>query len=309
MLSTKTNEGVLKMRNRNWRDYNKKLVQRGSLTFLIDPKVMKTLELKAQKKRKGRPLEFSDPLILLLLTIKIHYKMPYRMLEGFTRFFLEQFKKIKVPTYSLTCKRAKRLLTKLPKLSASRPKTVIVDATGIKVQGEGEWKVKVHGKGRPRKWIKLHIAIDERTQEIVGEISTEATVDDGKAFPQVIQQVRSRPKLIIGDGAYDDREVRNWIRKKGSKSLIPPPNNAVCHGTDPERDDAIQVIRFFGGDKMAKSIWGKLTGYSRRALVETTFSRYKKMFGERAFSRTPERVVVENRLKCVLLNKMIRAAA
>jgi hypothetical protein len=297
------------MHKRNWREYNKKLVQRGSLTFLIDPKVMKTLLPQAQKKRKGRPLEFSDQLILLLLMIKIHYKMPYRMLEGFARFFFEQFKKMKVPTYSLTCKRAKDLSIKLPKLSFCRPKIVIVDATGIKVQGEGEWKVKIHGKGRPRKWIKLHIAIDERTQEIVGEISTEATIDDGKAFPRVVQQVRGRPKLVIGDGAYDDRDVRDLIREKGGKCLIPPPSNAVCHGTDLERDDAIKVIRALGGDKVAKSIWGKLSSYSRRALVETTFSRYKKMFGERAFSRTQERIVLENRLKCILLNKMIRAAA
>lgn len=295
------------MRKRNWREYNKKLVQRGSLTFLIDPKVIKTLEVKAQKKRKGRPLEFSDQLLLLLLMVKIHYKMPYRMLEGFARFFFEQFKKMKVPTYSLTCKRAKGLSTKLPKLSSCRPKTVIVDATGIKVQGEGEWKVKIHGKGRPRKWIKLHVAIDERTQEIVGEISTAATVDDGKVFAKVVQQVRGRPKTVIGNGAYDDRDVRDLIRKKGGKGLIPPPSNAVCHGTDLERDDAIKVIRAFGGDKVAKSIWGKLSGYSRRALVETTFSRYKKMFGERAFSRTQETIVLENRLKCVLLNKMTRA--
>ncbi len=297
------------MRKRNWREYNKRLVQRGSLTFLIDPKVMKTLSPKAQKKRKGRPLEFSDQLILLLLMIKIHYKMPYRMPEGFTRFFFEQFKKIKVPTYSLTCKRAKGLSTKLPKLSSCRPNTVIVDATGIKVQGEGEWKIKIHGKGHPRKWIKLHVAIDERTQEIVGEISTEASVDDGKAFPRVIEQGRGRPRTVIGDGAYDDRDVRDLVRRKGGKCLIPPPSNAVCHGTDLERDEAIKVIRAFGGDKIAKSIWGKLSGYSRRALVETTFSRYKKMFGERAFSRTQERLVLENRLKCVLLNKMMRAVA
>jgi hypothetical protein len=144
---------------------------------------MKTLSPKAQKKKKGRPLEFSDQLILLLLMIKIHYKMPYRMLEGFIRFFFKRFKKMKVPTYSLTCKRTKGLLTKVPKLSSCRPKTVIVNGTGIKVQGEGEWKVKVPGKGRPGKWIKLHVAIDERTQEIVGEISTEATIDDEKAFP------------------------------------------------------------------------------------------------------------------------------
>lgn len=274
------------MRARNWRQYNKTLVQRGSLTFLIDPKMMKTLVLKPHKRGRGRPLEFSDQFVLILLMIKIHYKMPYRMLEGFIRFFFEHLKGIKVPCYSLICKRAKELGTKLPKLSSSRPWVVIVDATGIKIQGEGEWKVKVHGKGRPRKWIKLHVVIDARTQEIVGEMTTQSPMDDGKAFPSVMSQISGRPKAVIGDGAYDDKEVRNLIRNQGGKALIPPPSNAVCRGKDPDRDQAVLDIRAFGGDKIAKSIWGKLSGYSRRALVETTFSRYKKMFGERAFSRS-----------------------
>ena len=294
------------MRARNWREYNKNLVQRGSLTFLIDPKIAKTFMPKPQKKKRGRPLMFSDQLILVLLMIKIHYKMPYRMLEGFTRFVLEQYKKIQVPTYSLTCKRAKGLSKNLPKLSSRRPHTIIVDATGIKVSGEG--KVKIHGKERSSKWIKLHVAIDESSQEIVGEISTQSSTDDGKAFPDIFSQASGRIKTVIGDGSYDDQDVRNLVREKGGRALVPPPKNAVCHGKDHDRDQAILDIRAFGGDKIAKSIWGKLSGYSRRALVETTFSRYKKMFGERAFSKTWERLIVENRLKCVLLNKMMPAA-
>jgi hypothetical protein len=297
------------MRARNWRQYNKALVQRGSLTFLIDPKIVKSLRPPKQK-RRGRPLGFSNPLIELLLMIKVHYKMPYRMLEGFTRYVFEHMHKLpKVPTYSLTCRRAKALHLHLPKLSSCRPATVIVDASGIKVQGEGEWKVKVHGKGRPRKWIKIHVAIDGRTQEIIGEVTTEASVGDSTAFPTLFRQVTHRVKTVIGDGSYDGQEVRNAIRRKGGRALVPPPKHAVCHGDDPDRDRAILDIRALGGDKIAKSIWGKYTGYSRRVLVETTFSRYKKLFGDRSFSRTRERQIVENRLKCVLLNKMIRAAA
>ena len=297
------------MRKRNWRQYNKSLVQRGSLTFLIDPKIVKVSGRKGRRKR-GRPQEFSDQLIQSLLMIKIHYKMPYRMLEGFSRYCFEEIQQIaKVPTYSLACKRVKKLALRLPKLSACRPSTVIVDATGLRVQGEGEWKVKVHGKGRPRKWLKIHIAIDAKTQEIIGEISTESSVDDGKAFPLVMQQVSHRVRAVIGDGAYDDKAVRDLIKRKGGKALIPPPSNAVCHGIDLDRDDAILAVRGLGGDKIAKSIWGKLSGYSRRALVETTFSRYKKMFGDRFFSKTPDRQVVENRLKCIIFNKMIKPAA
>ena len=108
---------------------------------------------------------------------------------------------------------------------------------------------------------------------------------------------------------HAQRAVEKNPLKGGERALIPPPSNAVCHGTDLDRDHAIQAIRAFGGDKVAKSIWGKLTGYSRRALVETTFSRHKKIFGDRFFSRTRDRQAIESRLKCVILNKMMNAAA
>jgi hypothetical protein len=292
------------MRKRNWCQYNKALVQRGSLSFLIDPKCLKQPKPK-KRKGPGRPQAFSDQLILMLLMIKIHFKLPYRMLEGFTKYLL---KGIKLPTYSLTCKRASKLHLNLPELCAKRPHTILVDSTGIKVLGEGEWKVKVHGKGRPRKWIKLHLAIDAKTQEIVAELTTEASVGDPTAFPILFTQINRRVKEVVADGAYDSGDIRDLIKQHGGKALIPPPKNGVCSGVDLDRDKAVLDIRALGGDKIARSIWGKLTGYSRRALVETTFSRYKKMFGEKAFSRTYQRQVVENRLKCLLMNKMIRAA-
>jgi hypothetical protein len=241
----------------------------------------------------------------LVLMVKVHYKLPYRMLEGFTRYLFEQIHKIKMPTYSLTCKRAKTLGAYLPKLSERRPNTVLVDSSGVKVLGEGEWKVKMHGPGRSRKWIKIHVAVDEKTQEIVGEVTKDSSVGDSAVFDTLFEQVPRTTKKIIADGAYDTQDIRRAIRQRGAFALIPPPKNGVCHGKDRDRDDAIRAITAFGGDKDAKSIWGKLSGYSRRALVETTFSRLKKMFGERMFSRCIERQKVENRIKCLLLNKML----
>jgi hypothetical protein len=290
------------MQKRNWRQYNKALVQRGSLSFLIDPKYFKQLRPK-RCKGPGRPLAFSDQLILMLLMIKIHFKLPYRMLEGFTKYILNG---IKLPTYSLICKRAIKLRFNLPELSSKRPHTILVDSSGIKLLGEGEWKVKVHGKGRPRKWIKLHLAIDAKTQEIVAELTTASSVGDPTAFPALFRQI-AQAKEVIADGAYDSGAIRCLIKQRGGKALIPPPKNGVCGTIDIDRDQAVLDIQALGGDKIARSIWGKITGYSRRALVETAFSRYKKMFGEKAFSRTHGRQIVENRLKCLLMNKMIRA--
>lgn len=293
------------MRKRNWRYYNQKLVQRGSLSFLFDPKCFK--KLKPQKRiGPGRPLAFHEQLIFILMLIKIHFKLPYRMLEGFSKCVLRS---VKLPTYSLICKRAAKLHLDLPKLSTTRPHTILIDSSGIKVYGEGEWKVKIHGKGRPRKWIKLHLAIDLKTQEIVADLTTTSSIGDSTAFPALFSEVDRRVKTVLADGAYDSADIRGLIRERGGRALIPPPKNAICSGTDLDRDQAVLGIKAFGGDRIARSIWGKLTGYSRRALVETAFSRYKRMFGERAFSRTQERQIAENRLKCILLNKMIRAKA
>jgi hypothetical protein len=164
-----------------------------------------------RKKSRGRPLAFSDQLIFMLLMIKIHFKLPYRTLEGFTHDVLGG---ITLPTYSLICRRASRLHLKLPKLSAARPHTIIIDSSGIKVLGEGEWKVKVHGKGRPRKWIKLHIAIDERTQEIVGELTKDSSTADPTTFPALFSQMNCRVKKVIGDGAYDSQDIRGMIKIK-----------------------------------------------------------------------------------------------
>lgn len=107
---------------------------------------------------------FSLPLIHLLLILKIQYRLTYRALEGFAKSMLPHIESgIFLPTYSLICKRASDLEALLPKLSSKRPKVVLLDATGIKVYEEGEWKVKIHGASKRRKWVKLHIAVDENT--------------------------------------------------------------------------------------------------------------------------------------------------
>jgi hypothetical protein len=289
------------MRKRNWREYNKQLVQRGSITFLIDPKLLK--EERVKSKKPGRPLEYSDSLIIMLLMIKIHYRLTYRALQG----FIESLLTAVAPCYTLVCKRAGSLKTPLPKLGSSRPSVIILDASGVKVYGEGEWKVKVHGRGRPRKWLKIHIAIDSETQEIVAEATTESSVVDAQMTATLLEQVPNSVKMTIGDGAYDSKEARGAIFEKGSRSLIPPPKNARYKGLDDERDDALLIIRGLGGGKQGRSLWGKLTGYSRRALVETSFSRMKRLFGDRLFSQIPEKQLVENRLRCLILNKMRRA--
>lgn len=293
------------MRERTWSEYNKKLIQRGSLTFLIHPKIFKELKVSRFRGRAGRPKEYSNRLIELLSMVKVHFKMTYRFLEGFAKSFLTKFfPNIKLPTYSLICKRLTSIGINLPKLVSNTAGTIVLDATGMKVLGEGEWKVKIHGRSRPRKWIKVHIGIDLETQKIVAEVVTESNVGDSKMTKSLLDQVPGRIKEVIGDGGYDRNEARNEIRKKKAKALIPPPKNARYKNSESERDKAILEIQGLGNTREGRTLWGKLTGYNRRVLVESTMSRLKRLFGDRFYSKSIERQSIESRLRCLLINRM-----
>lgn len=295
------------MRKRNWSKYNKDLVKRGSITFFIDPDA---LEQKVEKNKRGRPRLFSHPMIQLLLVLKIQYRLSYRALEGFSKSVLPLLHlAVVLPTYSLICKRASQLETLLPKLSSRRPKTVLIDASGIKVYGEGEWKVKIHGKTKRRKWIKLHIAIDANTEEIIQLEVSHGHRADCRIGPELIKKLPKSTKTVMGDGGYDTKQCRKAIKDIGAEELIPPRKNARLTKNLERRNNAIFEIKGLGGDQIAREIWGKLTGYSKRVLVETTFSRIKRIYGDRFYSRKSESQKIEGHIKCKMLNQMLSLTA
>jgi len=294
------------MRKRTWKKYNRNLVNRGRITFYIDEKSLGTV--RGPKRMRGRPRLFSHPLIQLLLILKIQYKMPYRALEGFAKDILPLFisSNIKLPSYSVICRRAPELGALLPKLSKRRPQIIMLDATGVKIFGEGEWKVKIHGKTKRRKWIKIHIAVDAKTQEIIHLEMTEGTVADCEIGPKLIANCPSSAEVYLGDGGYDTRRCRKAIKDKGAKALIPPRKNARWDPKLKERNRGISERRGLGLDDVGISLWGKLTGYSKRALVETSFSRLKRIYGGGLCSRKMSSQKVEGHLKCLMLNKMLQ---
>ena len=102
------------------------------------------------------------------MAIKFILKLSYRALEGYLRYLFKILDiDLPVPCYTQICKRMKKL--KFPKhlLKNKAVRHVVIDATGLKMFGEGEWKVKKHGPGKRREWRKLHLAVDEDTQEIL----------------------------------------------------------------------------------------------------------------------------------------------
>lgn len=186
---------------------------------------------------------------------------------------------------------------------------LLVDASGVKVLGEGEWKVKIHGKGSRRKWIKLHVAVDEKSQEIVAFKATNSNVSDSTVLEDLLNNSPKTVRKISADGAYDGLPSRKILYDRGIEAVIPPPNNAVFRKEKEmlSRNDFLEVWKWLGGDEIAKRISKKLFDYHRRSLVETTFSRLKKLFGGRFRSQAWENLCVEAHLKFWILNKMMAA--
>lgn len=266
---------------RNWKEYNQSLVNRGKITLWLDNEAVKCW-VPEKKKRSGRPFQYSQVAIETALTIRYVFNLPLRATEGFliSIFSLLQLQ-LPVPDYTLLCKRGK----KAPQPEGSRNVTdIVVDATGVKVFGEGEWKVKQHGKSKRRKWRKFHIGLDPKTGEVVVHEATKSGAHDSKAGCRLINRLK-KVKNAYGDGAYDTKAFYQAVTSKGGKVIVPPRRGAVVNeelaDTSPlvARNKSIMEILGLGGDDLARSVWKKLKGYHIRSLVEAWFSRFKRILG------------------------------
>jgi IS5 family transposase len=182
---------------------------------------------------------------------------------------------------------------------------MVVDSTGIKIFGEGEWKVRQHGYTRRRTWRKLHIGADDATSEIVAAVVTTNDLADGQAFEDLLEQVESDIEQVSGDGSYDKRNCYEAIRKRGARAAIPPRRDAKIwrHGNSKSereiRDENLRRIR-----KVGRKQWKRESGYHRRSLAETQMFRIKTIFGARVSAREFEGQVTQLLVRCAALNKM-----
>jgi hypothetical protein len=176
-----------------------------------------------------------------------------------------------------------------------------VDSTGVKVYGEGEWKVRLHGADRRRTWRKLHLMIDHTTHEVVSLSMTHKDVLDRAEVAGLLKAVEGEVSEVLGDGAYDFQACYTAIHQRGARSVIPPKKRARVRG-GPEfahRDAAVVRSRDVGRDQ-----WKRESGYHRRSLVETAMMRIKALFSDRLKAREWKRQETELRIRCAALNRM-----
>lgn len=295
-------------RIRNWRKYNESLVQRGSVTFWFSEDMIGQWRHANAQPRRGHPFVFSDTAIECLLTLRELFQLPYRQTEGFGRSLAQLMQvEIEIPHYTSLAKRAAKLGISLDVRRHSGAIDVVVDSTGLKVFGEGEWKTRKHGKSKRRTWRKLHLAVNPDTQEIVAETLTENSCDDASQVDPLLNQVPNRTNGFFGDGAYDKWKVYEILEQRKTRAIIPPQRNAKIkqHGNSKarplSRDMAIREIR-----RRGRRRWKERVGYHRRSLGETAMHRMKCCFGDHLKNRLLPNQQAETRLRSKILNKFTR---
>lgn len=293
-------------RVKNWSEYDKALVQRGSITFWISADFEKTW-MHTGEKQRGSQFDYSDQAILVMLTVKEVFHLTNRGVEGFVRSIFRMMRiNLPVPDHTTLSKRGKDLNVNLPK-KAHQKLNIVMDSTGLKIYGEGEWKVRQHGVSKRRTWRKLHIGANPEDGEIQAVILTENSVSDDAAVAVLLKQIKQEINEFAADGAYDKRKVYDGLNAHSPnvKILIPPRKNARIwkHGNTKaerlKRDENLRSIR-----KHGRKAWKENSGYHVRSLSETAMFRLKTIFGDELSARLLETQTTQALVRCAALNKM-----
>lgn len=301
---------IKRYRIRNWSAYNKALIARGNITIWIEDGANKWLEKKLTG-RRGRSNTYSDEAILCALMVRSVFRLPLRAVQGFLEsIFHGMHKDLPVPCYTRICRRASKLGQDLRKLIKNNPTQIVIDSTGIKFYGEGEWKVRQHGKEKKRKWRKVHLAVCPDTHAIVLSELTESSCSDARGAKKMIQSLPQSVKKVYADGAYDQSPFYKILYEQHIEAIIPPRKNARVQNLEEKpwlkhRNQAITtMLEVEESHQHRKKRWSNHSGYGKRSLVETSISRFKRLFTGEFRSRKISTQKAELYAKSLVMNKM-----
>ncbi|TMX14577.1 IS5 family transposase [Aeromonas salmonicida subsp. achromogenes] len=292
--------GKSKQKISNWKLYNLALVKRGSLTLWMDEQAIKHWHCQTHHGRRGRGFHYSDRAIETALMLKSVFKLPLRALEGFINSLFQLMDvPLQSPDYSCISKRAKQVNIQYRLPSKGPVAHLVIDATGLKVYGDGEWKVRKHGKEKRRVWRKLHLAVDANTHAIVAaEVSLE-TVGDNEVLPTLLNRLRRKIEQVSADGAYDTKECHALLKRKGARATIPPRKNAALWEEGHPRNEAVLALK--AGELKE---WKRASGYHQRSKAETAMYRFKQLISSKLSLRNYNAQVGEALAGVKAMNKM-----
>ena len=287
-------------KTRNWAEYNFSLKRRGSLSIWFDPE----MDWEATSSgRRGRQQTYSAAAIQACLTLKVLFGLPLRQTTGFVESLLKLVGlDWSVPDFSTLCRRQKTLSVAIPYKGSAGPLHLLVDSTGIKAEGEGEWNARKHGGSKRRLWRKIHIGIDEETLEIRAIEVTSSSIGDTPMLPDLLNQIAPDQLLgsVTADGAYDTRKCHDAIAARNAHAVIPPRKNAKMWKPDTPgaraRNEAVRSSKYLG-----RALWRNLTGYHRRSRVKTKM-HCVKLLGQGLSARECDRQVPQIQIRAAILN-------
>lgn len=300
-----------KYRLTNWPEYNKALIHRGSITLWLDERTLSQWYYQGPRSAGGLFL-YSEQCIQAALSLKVIFQLAFRQTQGLIQSILDAMKmELQVPSYTQLCRRQARTNAFTPPMpaseSTSEPIYIVLDSTGLKVYGEGEWKVKKHGSGKRRTWRKLHLAVDEATNEIHAVELTTNAISDADMVKPLVANITCPIARLGGDGAYDQVKVYDELETRGIEPIIPPRSNAVIWADEAgndlihARNESITKI-----DCLGLAEWKRQVGYHRRSKAETGMFRWKTTFGEQLSSRLLANQQGEARVKASCLNRLTK---
>ena len=301
---------IRKQRHRvtNWAEYNEGLRRRGDLTVWISEDALALWSAPRRTTRGGQP-HYSDLAIELCLTLGLVFKQPLRQTQGLMRSIARLLGvEIAVPDFSTLSRRGNGLtLRPKPKSKSDKPVQLVVDSTGLKIFGEGDWLEEKHkDKAKRKSWRKLHLGLDLVSGEIVCSDLTTDDIGDPTALPDLLDQVDGPVDLFLADGAYDGNSTRDLLVERFGTMIeiaIPPPKNATFSPNAAQhptaRDRVIAQIKAHG--RMA---WQKTSGYNQRSRGETQMGRWKAVIGPKLKARTFENQKTEAKIGVRVLNRM-----
>src|SRR3954452_940190 len=287
--------------------YDADLRQRGSLTVWFTDEAIAGWRAAPRTIPGGQPW-YSPLAILTALTLRAVLRLALRQTEGLIGSIIGLLGlELRVPDHSTLSRRAKTLEVPRPQLRrGGEPMHLLVDSTGLKLCGAGEWLLEKHGTKTRRSWRKMHIGVDADSGRIVTSTLTTNDVDDGCQVGPLLDQVAGSVASFTGDGAYDRDDVSTSVAERHPEAaiIVPPRSTAVPSETaeiaPTQRDLHLQFIAEHG--RMA---WQKASGYTKRARAEAAVGRFKQVIGDGLRSRTDRRRATEVDVAVHALNRML----
>src|ERR671916_297845 len=197
-------------RVRNWREYEAGLQRRGDLTLWLDEDALTGWQA-PRRTTPGGQARYSDAAIELVLMLRLVFHLALRQAEGLAASVLRLLgHELRVPDHTTLSRRSRGFAGRRPETVPHGPMHLVVDSTGLKLFGRGEWDEERHGRAR-RSWRKLHIAVDAGTGEIVAGALTDNGADDAGQVPALLEQVEGEVASVTAGGAYDGEPVYRAI--------------------------------------------------------------------------------------------------